>query len=69
MGRSLCPGSMKRSQVPCIAFAIRWQGEILLLLQERQKLERPRRKIKPGDVVVMVDEQQHLSHWRMARVT
>ena len=59
----------KRVKYLAQLFASRWQGEILLLLQERQKWERPRSNIKPGDVVIMVDEQQHRSYWKMARVT
>ena len=59
----------KRVRYLAQLFASRWQGEILLLLQERQKWEKPRRNLQTGDVVMMVDENQPRSLWRMARVT
>ena len=49
-------------------FASRWQGEVMHLLQERQRWERPRCNIRKDDIVLLVDEQRHRSHWRLARV-
>ncbi|XP_037631889.1 uncharacterized protein LOC119491753 [Sebastes umbrosus] len=38
----------------------RWTKEYLPLLQERQKWLVPRRNLKPGDVVLIVDDRQYL---------
>ena len=49
-------------------FASRWEREVLLGLQERQKWSRESPDLKEDDVVLLVDENVHRSNWRLARV-
>lgn len=46
----------------------RWTKEYLPLLQERQKWTVTRRNLKPGDVVLIVDDSAPRSSWLMGKV-
>ena len=76
---SLPPGIFKKEDLYCrrrwrqvqyIAdlFWRRWAKEYLPLLQERQKWNRPRRSLSPGDLVLIVDETAPRNSWLMGRI-
>ena len=63
-----CRRRWRRVQYLANMFWTRWKKEYVLLLQERQKWNRPRRNLSKGDIVLMVTEMQPRNKWPMARV-
>ena len=49
-------------------FWSRYSREVVPLLQVRQKWLRKRENIKVDDIVMIVNDQEHRSHWKLARV-
>ena len=75
----LPPGVFKKEDLYCrrrwrqvqyIAdlFWRRWTKEYLPLLQERQKWNRIKRSLAPGDLVLIVDETAPRNSWLMGRI-
>ena len=58
----------RRCQYLIDLFWTRWKREIIQIHLPRSKWTVPRPNIKVGDVVLVVDEQNHRSFWKMARV-
>ena len=58
----------KRVQYLANLFWSRWKREVLLLNQSRCKWNKVRRDFKVNDIVLVIDELVHRSHWKMARV-
>ena len=48
---------------------LRWQREYCTLLQSRQKWTTPKRYMKPGDVVLLCDDELPINWWPLALVT
>lgn len=49
-------------------FEQRWINEYLTTLQERKKWRREKENVKVGQLVLLKDENQPPSHWKMARI-
>ena len=45
-----------------------WASDYITLLHNRSKWRRSRKEIKEGDLVLVVDDQQPRSTWKLARV-
>ena len=58
----------KRSKYLADLFANRWTNEEVCLYQERQKWTKRRPNLKAQDLVLMVDDLTHRSHWKLVRV-
>ena len=59
----------KRIQYLLDLFWSRWRKEIVQMSQSRAKWNKARPNIKVDDIVLIVDEHAHRSHWKLARVT
>jgi len=59
----------RRVQHLCEVFWGRWKGEYLLSLNERSKWNTPRRNVRKGDIVMVVDHMTPRMEWPLARVT
>ena len=58
----------KRVQYLSDLFWSRWKKEIVHIHHSRAKWNTPRKNIEVEDIVMMVDESTHRSHWKLARV-
>ena len=58
----------KRVQYLANLFWSRWRKEFLPLYLQRPKWVKARKNLSVDDIVLVVDEQVHRSHWKMARV-
>ena len=58
----------KRVQHLADLFWTRWKREILQLHHSRAKWNTVRKNIEVDDIVLIVDESCHRSHWKLARV-
>ena len=58
----------RRVQYLANLFWTRWKKEYLLLLQTRQKWNRPKRNLSKGDLVLLKGENAPRCSWLMARV-
>lgn len=58
----------RRVQYLLDLFWSRWKKEVLHLNQRRCKWNKARPNLQTDDIVLVVDEQVHRSHWRLARV-
>ena len=58
----------RRVQYLVNQFWSRWRKEYLNSLQPRQKWTRPRRNMRPGDLVLVSEENVPRNCWRLARV-
>ena len=59
----------KHIQYLAHVFWRRWRKEYLTGLQERTKWKYPRRSLKVGDVVLIVDNSVPRGHWPMERIS
>jgi len=66
--RHLHQGGILRNQHFADLFWKRFRREYLVVLSERQKWIRPKRNLKPGDLVLVVDANSPRSAWPLARV-
>ena len=60
--------SYERAQNRVDAFWRVWSKEYLQLLHNRQKWQTVEKNIKPGDIVIIVDETKSRNKWALARV-
>ena len=58
----------KRVQHLSQEFARRWEREVLLEMQLRQKWQSSSPNLEVDDLVLIIEEQEHRSHWKMGRV-
>lgn len=58
----------RRVQHLCEVFWGRWRKEYLLSLNERQKWNTPRRNLKEGDIVMIIDQTAPRMQWPLAMV-
>ena len=58
----------RQSQYLADLFWNRFKREYLVVLNRRQKWIRPKRNVKPGDLVLVVDSNTPRSAWPLARV-
>lgn len=74
------PGEFQRSDLYCRKrwrvvqhlanqFWLRWKKEYVLLLQQRQKWNNPKRNFAIDDVVLLKDEECKRNQWPLARIT
>lgn len=59
----------RRVQYMIDLFWSRWKREIAQQYVSRPKWNSPRQNMKPGDIVLVIDDQCHRSFWKLARVT
>ena len=59
----------RRVQYLADQFWIRWRREYLQTMQIRTKWKDQKRNLKPGDVVLMKDEEVHRNNWPIGRIT
>ena len=59
----------KRVQHLSQEFAKRWEKEVLSEMQTRQKWQSSTPNLEVGDLVLVIEEQDHRSHWKMGRIT
>ena len=58
----------RRAQYLIDLFWTRWRKEMSHTLQSRVKWNIIRENLKVDDIVLIVDEQCHRSHWKLARI-
>ena len=58
----------RRVQYMADEFWQRWRKELLAQWQERGKWEKPKRNVKIGDIVLIMDSSIPRCQWRMAKV-
>ena len=58
----------RRVQALADEFWERWRREYVALLQSRRKWQSSKKDVKVGDVVIMHEQNEHRSNWRLARV-
>ena len=58
----------RRIQYLANQFWSRWRSEYLNLLQVRRKNMKPKRNLKPGDIVIIVDENVVRNQWKMGKI-
>ena len=61
-------GAFLKAQSRINSFWKSWSSDYLTLLHSRSKWRRTKRELKEGDLVMLVDEQQPRSTWKLARV-
>ena len=61
-------GAFLKAQSRINAFWKSWASDYITLLHTRSKWRRSRKEMKEGDLVLVVDEQQPRSMWKLARV-
>ena len=46
----------------------RWKKEFVLMLQNRQKWQLPKRNVQLNDIMLLTDEEVHRSRWKLGKV-
>ena len=46
----------------------RWRTEFLLEMQRRSKWTKPKKKLNPGDIVIIKDDAARRNQWQLARI-
>jgi hypothetical protein len=64
-----CRRRWRRVQSLANQFWARWRSEFLTTLQSRKKWNKPVRNLRPGDVVLLIDEGLARCQWPLGRVT
>ena len=59
----------RRVQYLANMFWTRWERELLMTLQSRNKWTKVQRNAKIGDIVLMIDDMVHRSNWRIGRIS
>ena len=58
----------QRVQTLADIFWTRWKNEFLHTMQQRCKWQDSKPDLKPGDLVLLIDDQSHRNHWPMGLV-
>ena len=61
-------GAFLKAQSRINSFWRSWASDYITLLHNRSKWRRSRKELKEGDLVLVVDDQQPRSTWKLARV-
>ena len=64
-----CRKRWRKVQYLATQFWRRWISEIIPTLQERRKWQKPEQNLKPGDIVLLVDENSARCNWPKGIVT
>lgn len=68
-GDIYCRRRWKQVQYISDLFWKSWAREYLRLMQERQKWNQIKENLKPGDIVVIIDESSPRNNWSMGHIT